>query len=137
MDTITILKEELIDEIENGFVHAQFDVSKDLSHSNELYSDLCLENSMLVADYPIINEVLEGTGKIKLKTQAHFALQLYLNNQFWIDVEEKSEFYFRGFQECLEFLKQSGAIKQKFMDLDLSDMDDEHPSVLRDVFCDA
>jgi hypothetical protein len=136
MNAIDVVREELIDEIETGFVHAQLDVSQTLFHTNNTYSNLCAENCTLAADYPKINKVLQGSGKIKLKPKTHTALQKFIDNQFWIDMEERSELYFCGFRDCLEFLKCVGAIRKSFIDLDISDAKDERQLDLKDVFCD-
>jgi hypothetical protein len=92
--------------IEEGYNEIDFNVDMMLCCSCEEYAERRLKNFMLMAEYPVIDEVMNYKGRITLSKKEHKALRKYLDNMFWMEQKEREEIYFRGYVDCITLINR-------------------------------
>lgn len=74
---------------------------------NEDYVNLQLQISDLQQQYPLIMEVMEGSGEAHLSAKEHDAFVQFLRLHRKLDDMECEQLYFRGHTDAIVYLKKS------------------------------
>jgi len=116
------------------FVDADSTLRDELYEISDTYAELIDLNGAILLEHPKLFEAISGEGEITaLSAQEHEALLGFICNGVMLDREWALCLYFRGFAECMEYLKSSGVIKQKYMDMNFIEIFGKYPSALMNM----
>lgn len=116
------------------FVEVENKVRDDLYECNDSYYESCELNREILYSHPKLYDSITGEGDtVPLNAEEHEALIDFLVNGFIMDKELTLCMHFRGFVDCLEYLKSAGAIKRSYLDMDFFDICIKHPSEFEDL----
>ena len=98
---------DLPSRIEDAFAEIDSDIVMDLLNTDEDYAALSDHMDKLKTQYPIIDEMNEGSGEICMTSEEHRAYVDYLNLARQMEDMERQHIYFRGHTDAVAYLKKS------------------------------
>lgn len=75
------------------------------------YQNLLKASVKLQSQYPVIEEVMEGFGKVTLQREEHEAFHEYLQLRSDMEYLERQQTYQYGYVHCYECLRKMGALR--------------------------
>lgn len=100
----------LASRLEDAFPEIDSDIVTDLRENSENYVDLQQKISDLQQQYPLIMEVMEGSGEIHLSAEEHDAFVQFLRLRRKLDDMEREQIYFRGHTDAIAYLRKIKAL---------------------------
>lgn len=100
----------LASRLEDAFPEIDSDIVIDLRENSEDYADLQQKISDLQQQYPLIMEVMEGSGEVHLSAEEHDAFVQFLRLRRKLDDMEREQLYFRGHTDAIAYLRKIKAI---------------------------
>nr|WP_217937272.1 hypothetical protein [Enterocloster clostridioformis] len=101
---------DLASRLEDAFPEIDSDIVTDLRENSEDYADLQQKISDLQQQYPLIMEVMEGSGEIHLSAEEHDAFVQFLRLRRKLDDMEREQLYFRGHTDAIAYLRKIKAL---------------------------
>lgn len=101
---------DLASRLEDAFPEIDSDIVTDLRENNEDYADQQQQISDLQQQYPIIMQVMEGSGEVHLSAEEHDAFVQFLRLYRKLDDMEREQLYFRGHTDAIAYLRKIKAI---------------------------
>lgn len=96
--------------IEDAFAEIDSDIVMDLLNTDEDYAELSDRMDKLKTQHPIIDDMNEDSGEIRMTAEEHRAYVDYLNLARQMEDMERQHIYFRGHTDAVAYLKKIKAI---------------------------
>lgn len=103
----------LVQKIEENYMTIDDAILEDLKQQNKEYEQVCRRGIEMENQYPFLQKLLIGQGKMILSAEEHKILKEYIGIFFRKDNMERGYIYFRGHIDGYAYLKKIGVIKEK------------------------
>ena len=101
---------DLAQRVENNFHEIDSAACADLRDSDAEYAALWMESASLQNDFPVIDQMVEGSGAVSLSPEEHAALVRYLELGHDMQNMERKLLYFRGHTDNYAYLQMISGI---------------------------
>lgn len=101
---------DLASRLEEAFPEIDSDIVTDLRENNGDYADLQQQISDMKQQYPVIMEVMEGSGEIHLSAQEHDVFTQFLRLRRKLNDIEREQLYFWGHADAIAYLGKIKAL---------------------------